>query len=141
MAFNMNDFFPCPSKALLRGAFVGKHLRDVPAPAAILDRAIVKDNCDRMLKACQSLGVAFRPHVKTHKVLLRAIQQAFRCFLISISIFQRKSDLSYQASIFHPPPCLTDVLNLRRPRLLNYKWAKILTRLTLLSQPSLKLKI
>jgi hypothetical protein len=141
MAFNMNDFFPCPSKALLRGAFVGKHLRDVPAPAAILDRAIVKDNCDRMLKACQSLGVAFRPHVKTHKVLLRAIQQAFRCFLISISIFQRKSDLSYQASIFHSPPCLTDVLNLRRPRLLNYKWAKILTRLTLLSQPSLKLKI
>lgn len=72
MAFNMDDFFPCPSKALLRGAFVGKHLRDVPAPAAILDRAIVKDNCDRMLKACQSLGVAFRPHVKTHKVLLRA---------------------------------------------------------------------
>ena len=68
MASNVNNFFPCPSQAILHDAFVGKHLGDVPTPAAILDQAIIKDNCNQMLRACQSLGVKFRPHVKTHKV-------------------------------------------------------------------------
>ena len=65
---NFNSLFPCPSKESLQDAFVGKHLQDVPAPAAILDRAVIKDNCNQMLRACQLLGVQFRPHVKTHKV-------------------------------------------------------------------------
>lgn len=138
--FNMNDFFPCPSKAFLRDAFLGKHLRDVPAPAAILDRAIVKDHCDRMLEACQTLGVAFRPHVKTHKVHLRA-SLAFNklCGVFQYPfLFFNKSPtclLSLETLILS---CSTDVLSLRRLRLLNYKWAKILTRLTLLFLPSLK---
>ena len=68
MAATINDFFPCPSKASLQDAFVGKNLRDVPSPAAVLDQAIIKGNCTQMLKACESLGVNFRPHVKTHKV-------------------------------------------------------------------------
>ena len=70
----VNNFFPCPSTELLQDAFVGRQLKDVPAPAAILDRAIIKDNCNQMLRACQLLGVQFRPHIKTHKVQVLAFQ-------------------------------------------------------------------
>ncbi len=66
---NINELFPCPSKAFLQNVFVGKHLSDVSVPAAVLDRVIVKDNCNQMLKACRLLGVQFRPHIKTHKVI------------------------------------------------------------------------
>jgi D-serine deaminase-like pyridoxal phosphate-dependent protein len=62
------DLFPCPSRDALEKAFVGKYLSDVQAPLAVVDRAVVKRNCSQMLKACQALGVGFRPHVKTHKV-------------------------------------------------------------------------
>lgn len=63
------DLYPCPSVSLLRKAFVGKRLHDVPAPAAVLDKAIVERNCKQMLTACGALKVDFRPHTKTHKVL------------------------------------------------------------------------
>ena len=66
---DVKELFPCPSKAFLQNVFVGKHLCDVPAPAAILDRAIVESNCNQMLNACQLLEIAFRPHIKTHKVI------------------------------------------------------------------------
>lgn len=68
MAFDARTFLPLPSQAELRAAFVGKNLRDVPTPAAVLDRAVVRRNCLQMLKACEALQVEFRPHVKTHKV-------------------------------------------------------------------------
>ena len=48
--------------------FVGKELGHAPAPAAVVDRAVVRRNCLQMLKACDALGVMFRPHIKTHKV-------------------------------------------------------------------------
>ena len=70
MAGLPEELLPSPSKAKLQEAFLGKRLQDVPMPAAILDRAVVQRNCDHMLNACQSLGVDFRPHVKTHKVQL-----------------------------------------------------------------------
>jgi D-serine deaminase-like pyridoxal phosphate-dependent protein len=38
------------------------------APAAILDLAVVEANCQRMLDTVRRLGVAWRPHIKTHKV-------------------------------------------------------------------------
>ena len=63
-----NALYPSPSEAALRHLYVGNHLTEVNAPAAILDRAVVKRNCSQMLNACRSLGVAFRAHVKTHKV-------------------------------------------------------------------------
>ncbi|KAL8736786.1 MAG: hypothetical protein Q9166_000152 [cf. Caloplaca sp. 2 TL-2023] len=53
----------------LKEHFVGKRLQDVTLPAAVVDRAIVRRNCSQMLEACEALKVAFRPHVKTHKVL------------------------------------------------------------------------
>lgn len=63
-----NHFDPSPSEPALRNLYVGKSLGQVNAPAAILDRAIVKRNCGQMLDACRSLRVGFRAHVKTHKV-------------------------------------------------------------------------
>ena len=47
---------------------VGESLLDLPTPVAVVDRSIVKRNCEQMLEACNRLGVAFRPHTKTHKV-------------------------------------------------------------------------
>ena len=63
-----NHLYPSPPEAAVRNLYVGKSLGEVNAPAAILDRAIVKRNCGQMLNACRSLGVGFRAHVKTHKV-------------------------------------------------------------------------
>lgn len=65
---NPQNFHTYPSREDLCQAFVGRKLRDVPAPAAILDRAVVRRNCDRMLGACRDLKVGFRAHTKTHKV-------------------------------------------------------------------------
>ena len=68
-------FYPRPSLDTLKQAFVGKQLGQAPTPAAIVDRAVVVRNCSQMLKACQTLGVQFRAHVKTHKV-----KMPNRCF-------------------------------------------------------------
>jgi D-serine deaminase-like pyridoxal phosphate-dependent protein len=59
---------PSLSRNSLKADFVGKRLDQLQTPAAVLDRAIIKRNCTRMLEACSHLGVLFRPHVKTHKV-------------------------------------------------------------------------
>jgi D-serine deaminase-like pyridoxal phosphate-dependent protein len=40
---------------------------DLPTPAFLLDRTIVEQNCVRMRNKALASGVAFRPHVKTHK--------------------------------------------------------------------------
>src|ERR1700760_3273124 len=38
-------------------------------PAFLVDRTIVEQNCARMRAKARTSGVAFRPHVKTHKTL------------------------------------------------------------------------
>lgn len=43
--------------------------RDLPTPALLLHRDVVQRNCDRMRHKAQQSGVAFRPHVKTHKAV------------------------------------------------------------------------
>lgn len=60
--------YPSPPEAALKLQYVGKHIADVQAPAAILDLAVVRRNCRLMLEASEKLGVGFRAHVKTHKV-------------------------------------------------------------------------
>lgn len=65
---NPQNFYLCPPREALCQAFVGKKLQEAPAPAAVVDRAVVKRNCRRMLEACSDLKVEFRPHTKTHKV-------------------------------------------------------------------------
>lgn len=47
---------------------MGKRIEDLPTPAAILDERVLRRNCERMLQATETLGIGFRPHVKTHKV-------------------------------------------------------------------------
>ncbi len=68
MDVSFQNLYPCPPGAVLREKFVRKNLREVPAPAAIVDRAIVHNNCRKMLETCERLRVDFRPHTKTHKV-------------------------------------------------------------------------
>lgn len=43
------------------------NLRDVATPAFLVDQTIVQRNCDAMREKAHASGVAFRPHVKTHK--------------------------------------------------------------------------
>lgn len=56
------------SREAMKAQLVGKQLGQVPTPAVVLDRAVVKRNCRQMLEACDKLNVLFRPHIKTHKV-------------------------------------------------------------------------
>lgn len=60
--------YPTASDSHLRDHFLGKRIEDLPTPAAILDEGVLRRNCERMLQATKTLGVGFRPHVKTHKV-------------------------------------------------------------------------
>ena len=60
--------YPQPTHSSLQLQYVGKTLNELLTPAAILDRSIVKRNCDAMLDVCKELGVGFRAHVKSHKV-------------------------------------------------------------------------
>lgn len=59
--------YPSPSLSSLQLQYVGKRLEDLPTPAAVIDRAVVRRNCDAMLSVCKQLGVNFRAHVKSHK--------------------------------------------------------------------------
>jgi D-serine deaminase-like pyridoxal phosphate-dependent protein len=49
------------------GAMIGRHRQEVVTPALLLDRAAVQRNIDKMADHTRGLGVAVRPHVKTHK--------------------------------------------------------------------------
>ena len=62
------SLFPLSSKEELTSRYVGKVLTDIPAPAAILDLSKLKNNCARMLNACEQLDLSWRAHIKTHKV-------------------------------------------------------------------------
>lgn len=42
-------------------------LTDLPTPSFVVDRPTLNRNCTRMRDKAQASGVAFRPHVKTHK--------------------------------------------------------------------------
>lgn len=60
--------YPNASSEDLKAQYVGQMLQDIDGPAAIIDAAVVRQNCHVMLDAAESLGVLFRSHVKTHKV-------------------------------------------------------------------------
>jgi D-serine deaminase-like pyridoxal phosphate-dependent protein len=42
---------------------------DLPTPALLLDIDVLEDNLSRMAERAKSLGVALRPHIKTHKCI------------------------------------------------------------------------
>ncbi|KAI9770949.1 MAG: hypothetical protein M1840_002653 [Geoglossum simile] len=60
------DLHPTPSKEALCARFVGKSLHELPMPAAILDVAAVKRNCEQMARAVNNLGCEFPPDVGAH---------------------------------------------------------------------------
>lgn len=60
--------YPSPSQAALASSFVGKDIVELSGPAAIVDRAIVRKNCNAMLETVDRLGCSLRAHVKSHKV-------------------------------------------------------------------------
>ncbi len=53
----------------LRRSYVGKYITDLPKPALIIDRSKMRQHCQSLLDAVDFLGVDFRAHVKTHKVM------------------------------------------------------------------------
>lgn len=63
--------YPSLNKEDLRKVFVGRSIKDVPAPAAVLDVSKVKRNCSDMLEAVRDLNFGWRAHIKTHKVSLK----------------------------------------------------------------------
>ncbi|PTB62363.1 hypothetical protein BBK36DRAFT_1172560 [Trichoderma citrinoviride] len=67
-------FYPPSPKEALAEAFVGKSLREVPTPAAVLNVAAARRNCARMLEAVGRLGLGWRAHVKTHKVAAEPVE-------------------------------------------------------------------
>ena len=51
------------------------HLEDLPTPALLLDLDVLVRNLERMALRARDLGVALRPHVKTHKCIEIAEKQ------------------------------------------------------------------
>jgi D-serine ammonia-lyase len=66
----MSSNYPLPSKAALVQQFVGKTLKEIPLPAAIIDIAAVHRNCKRMDDAVKEMGFDFAPLVDVHKVCI-----------------------------------------------------------------------
>ncbi|PFH58442.1 hypothetical protein XA68_13670 [Ophiocordyceps unilateralis] len=63
--------FPTAPREALVKAYVGQGLLEgvVSTPAAVINVAAVRRNCQRMLETCAELGLAWRAHVKTHKTV------------------------------------------------------------------------
>ncbi|KAH7336596.1 putative serine dehydratase domain-containing protein [Rhexocercosporidium sp. MPI-PUGE-AT-0058] len=61
------SLYPLSIKEDLKKQFIGKSIKDVAVPAAVLDLGKVKNNCNRMLEAVESLDFGWRAHIKTHK--------------------------------------------------------------------------
>ncbi|XP_042332385.1 D-threo-3-hydroxyaspartate dehydratase-like isoform X2 [Sceloporus undulatus] len=49
--------------------WAGRRMEELPSPAFIVDLDVAKRNTQRMRERCWELGVALRPHMKTHKTL------------------------------------------------------------------------
>lgn len=66
---NAASLYPVASHVDLKALYVGQDLKNVEGPAAVIDVAVVRRNCQLMLDAAKSLGLGFRAHVKTHKTV------------------------------------------------------------------------
>src|ERR1700733_9375032 len=51
------------------------HISELPTPAALLDLEIVENNLRRAIGTCRTHGVAYPPHIKTHKMPVLARKQ------------------------------------------------------------------
>ncbi|CAO1617005.1 unnamed protein product [Sympodiomycopsis kandeliae] len=62
-----SSFVKDADKDALRAAYVGQPLSSLPTPALVLDQAIIRRNCKRMIDISQAWQVGLRVHIKTHK--------------------------------------------------------------------------
>ncbi|EFA85514.1 hypothetical protein PPL_01471 [Heterostelium album PN500] len=44
-------------------------IKQLPSPSVVVDEEIVRRNCKKMIDRSKQLGVAIRPHMKTHKTI------------------------------------------------------------------------
>lgn len=77
-------YYPSSPREALVAEYVGKSIRNVPTPAAIINVAAVRRNCSRMLEACKSLNLGWRAHIKTHKVCQACLQQCAEIMLTTL---------------------------------------------------------
>lgn len=75
-----------PAVDELRKFYVGKTINNVPKPAVVVDVAKAKRHCQSMLDAAKALGVGFRAHVKTHKVL-SSRRRAYKTVMNSLGLW------------------------------------------------------
>jgi D-serine deaminase-like pyridoxal phosphate-dependent protein len=69
-------------------------IHDLPTPALLLDLDVLERNLDRMSERAASLGVALRPHIKTHKSIeVAKLQRALGTAGITVSTL-------YEARVF-----------------------------------------
>jgi hypothetical protein len=97
------DLYPLPSEEVLRRFYVGKSLKDadISAPAAVIDVAIAKRNCDLMLEAVEKMSLGWRAHVKTHKVCHIHYTISTRCVKFS----SKETKLNIALHITTMPRC------------------------------------
>lgn len=50
-------------------SYIGRPATDLPTPALILSKPVLQRNTQLLLDDVKRLGIVFRPHVKTLKVL------------------------------------------------------------------------
>ncbi len=58
-----------PNKQALVNEYKGKKKSELSTPCFIVNRSIVKENCEKMLINAKEINASFRAHVKTHKTL------------------------------------------------------------------------
>jgi len=87
----LQSLYPSPSAAALQLQCVGRQIGEVPAPAAVIDAAVVRRNCRAMLETVDVLGLEFRAHVKTHKVTSAMISSHERGLLNFIDLGNGKA--------------------------------------------------
>jgi len=61
--------FSVPSKEYLVKQYVGKKLCEVRTPRMVVDRSVVKRNCERLGAVSEKSGKKIRVHIKTHKTI------------------------------------------------------------------------
>jgi D-serine deaminase-like pyridoxal phosphate-dependent protein len=64
------SFYPLAEAEELKKQFVRKSLKQIVTPAAVLDLAKVRKNCEFMLNAVNTLKFGWRAHIKTHKACI-----------------------------------------------------------------------
>jgi D-serine deaminase-like pyridoxal phosphate-dependent protein len=73
--------------------FVGKSIKEVPTPAAVLDLSKVRSNCSRMLESCEKLDFGWRAHIKTHKVRTMWYFHSSDTWILSVRVTQSRGKI------------------------------------------------